>query len=259
MSGGLVVAGVDVALGGRKIVGEARFTAPRGKITGLVGPNGAGKSTLIGAVVGLHPVKPHALQFGDADLGLMDRRRRARLCAYVEQSAATQERLSVADVVALGRIPHTSLWVSDLGAEDKAIVASALARVGLEDFAARQFSTLSGGEQQRVHIARALAQQPQLLLLDEPTSHLDIRGQLQVLDLLRELAAAGGTVLLALHDLNLALSRCDWLVAMEGGSVVAEGVPTDVLSEDFLARVYGVRAKRITGPDGPVITYSSAL
>jgi len=255
----LLVTTAGVTLGGKPIVANASFTAPQRKITGLVGPNGAGKSTLIGAIVGLHKLASGAVRFGDHDLPALDRRIRARLCAYVEQSATTQERLSVTDVVALGRIPHRSPWTADLGAEDEAVAQEALRRVGMAAFAARQFSSLSGGEQQRVHIARALAQQPKLLLLDEPTSHLDIRGQLQVLDLLRELADAGGTVLLALHDLNLALARCDWLVVMNRGSVVAEGAPVEILTAALLAEVYGVAAHRLDGPDGPVITYRNAL
>ncbi len=255
MSAGLQVSGARVVKGGRAVVSDVRFAAPGGKITGLVGPNGAGKSTLIGAVVGLERLEQGTVLFDGADLMSMDRRSRAKLCAYVEQSAATEERLSVIDVVALGRIPHGSVWVTGPSAEDEAIVMGALGRVGMDDFAARQFNTLSGGEQQRVQMARALAQEPKLLVLDEPTSHLDIRAQLQVLDLLGDLAKAGGTVLLALHDLNLALRYCDWLVVLHGGQVAGEGVPADILTADLLARVYGVRARVLDGGVGPVIAY----
>ena len=255
MSAGLQVSGARVVKGGRAVVSDVRFAALGGKITGLVGPNGAGKSTLIGAVVGLERLEQGTVLFDGADLMAMDRRSRAKLCAYVEQSAATEERLSVVDVVALGRIPHGSVWVTGPSSEDAAIVMDALGRVGMAEFAARQFNTLSGGEQQRVQMARALAQEPKLLVLDEPTSHLDIRAQLQVLDLLGDLAKAGGTVLLALHDLNLALRYCDWLVVMDAGQVVAEGVPADILTADLLTRVYGVRARVLEGGAGPVIAY----
>lgn len=255
MSAGLHVSGASVIKGGRAVVSDVRFAASGGKVTGLVGPNGAGKSTLIGAVVGLERLEQGTVLFDGADLMAMDRRSRAKLCAYVEQSAATEERLSVVDVVALGRIPHGSVWVTGPSVEDEAIVMGALGRVGMDDFAARQFNTLSGGEQQRVQMARALAQEPKLLVLDEPTSHLDIRAQLQVLDLLGALAQAGGTVLLALHDLNLALRYCDWLVVLDGGQVVGEGVPADILTADLLARVYGVRAQVLEGGAGPVIAY----
>lgn len=259
MMEGVQVAGVNVRRGGKTIVADAAFSVPAGKVTGLVGPNGAGKSTLISAIVGLE--KPHSgsVSFEGADLVAMARRDRARICAYVEQSAGTEERLSVFDVAALGRVPHATAWTAGLGLEDEALVAGALERVGMSGFALRQFNTLSGGEQQRVHIARALVQEPRLLVLDEPTSHLDIRAQLQVLDLMGEEARAGGTILLALHDLNLALRSCDWLVVMHEGSVTAEGRPAEVLTPALLARVYGVRAQVIAGPSGPVIAYEGTL
>jgi iron complex transport system ATP-binding protein len=230
MTAGLTLSDVHLRRGGKPIVSGAGLTAPAGKLTGLVGPNGAGKSTLIGGIVGLERLEAGMVSFEGGDLAALGRRERARVCAYVEQSASTEERLSVRDVVALGR-------------------------VGMSAFAARAFNTLSGGEQQRVHIARALAQQPRLLVLDEPTSHLDIRAQLQVLALLAEEASAGGTVLLALHDLNLALRFCDWLVVMHEGQVAAEGLPAEVLTEGLLARVYGVMARLVPGPDGPIIVY----
>ncbi|KFL31108.1 hypothetical protein JP75_11000 [Devosia riboflavina] len=256
---GLRVGGVNIRRGGRNIVAGAQFSAPAGKVTGLVGPNGAGKSTLISAIVGIERPEAGELTFEGANLVAMGRRERAGICAYVEQSASTEERLSVADVVALGRIPHLPAWAVGLGTDDETVVAEALEKVGMARFAGRQFSTLSGGEQQRVHIARALAQEPKLLVLDEPTSHLDIRAQLQVLHLLGGLAKAGGTVLLALHDLNLALRFCDWLVVLDAGQVVAEGRPAEVLREDLLASVYGVYARLIEGPGGPVIAYEGTV
>lgn len=255
MTGGLDVVGASIVRGGKTIVSGVSFSAPRGCVTGLVGPNGAGKSTLIGALAGLDRLDVGVALFEGVDLARMDRRSRARICAYVEQSTATDERVSVVDVVALGRIPYGSTWTSGVSAEDAAIVMEALERVGMAEFAARQFNTLSGGEQQRVHMARALAQEPRLLVLDEPTSHLDIRAQLQVLDLLSERAKAGNTVLLALHDLNLALRYCDWLVVLDSGAVAAVGRPADILTADLLARVYGVRAALLVGPRGPVIAY----
>lgn len=244
---GLQINGVTLRSGGRVIVSGAGFKAPAGAVTGLVGPNGAGKSTLLSGVLGLAPVAAGQVVFGGRDLLGMDRRDRARLCAYVEQSATTEERISVSDVVALGRIPFQTPWQSR--AEDEAIVAEALAAVGLGGFAGRLYATLSGGERQRVQIARALAQQPHLLVLDEPTSHLDIHAQLQVLELLRARAAAGMSVLIALHDLNLAMRYCSHLVMMSGGGVVAEGAPETVLTPERLGAVYGVAARRIRDPE----------
>ena len=252
----LCVSGLSVIKSGTSIVSAASFTAPSGAVTGLIGPNGAGKSTLLAAILGLVPATGTA-QFDSINLPAMPRRDRARMVAFVEQSASTEERLTVRDVVALGRIPHEASWQSAPSTEDIAIVDAALAQTGMTAFATRRFDTLSGGEQQRVHLARALAQQPRLLLLDEPTSHLDIAGQLHLLSLLRRRAAGGTTVLLALHDLNLATRFCDHVVVLSKGSVAAEGAPGAVLTPALLETVYGVRARLV--PDletgGQLIVY----
>lgn len=259
MTPGLEIAGISLTRGDKPLVSGVRLSAPRGKVTGIVGPNGAGKSSLIGTIAGIERPDAGSVHFEGDDLLALSRRGRARLCAYVEQSTGTEERLSVFDVVALGRIPHGSVWAGGPTPEDDAVVRRALAQVCMDNFAPRLFNTLSGGEQQRVHIARALAQEPKLLVLDEPTSHLDIRGQLQVLDLLRQTAQRGCTVLLVLHDLNLALGQCDWIAVMDQGAIIAEGAPDTVLTEALLAEVYGVEARRIAGPDGPAFIYKTAL
>ncbi len=243
----LVVDAISVTKGGKAILSGVSFSAPSAAITGLIGPNGAGKSTLLTALFGLTPASGHAT-FETQDLLKMPRRDRARRAAYVEQSAATEERLSVRDVVALGRIPFQSALSSANAPEDDTIIDTALADAGMSAFADRRFDTLSGGEQQRVHIARALAQQPRLLVLDEPTSHLDISAQLQLLALLRRKAAAGMTILIALHDLNLAARSCDHLILMASGKVAAEGPPERVLTPENLHHVYGVRARLLPDP-----------
>lgn len=255
----LAVSGLSVRKQGKSILTDVSFTAPAGQVTGLIGPNGAGKSTLLSAILGLVPAAGGAA-FEGHDLPTMPRRQRARLVALVEQSASTEERLSVLDVIALGRIPHEASWQSAPGPADTAIIADALAQTGMTAFATRRFDTLSGGEQQRVHLARALAQQPRLLLLDEPTSHLDIAGQLQLLSLLRQKAGTGITVLLALHDLNLAARFCDHLVMLSNGKTRAEGPPADMLTPALLASVYGVTARLVPDPVAgrPVIVYDQA-
>jgi iron complex transport system ATP-binding protein len=255
----LLVSGLSVSKSGKAILSDVSFAAPTGQVTGLIGPNGAGKSTLLASLLGLVSAAGSA-QFEGHDLPAMKRRDRARLVAFVEQSAMTEERLTVRDVVALGRIPHEASWQSAPSPEDAAIIDMALAETGMTGFATRRFDTLSGGEQQRVHLARALAQQPRLLLLDEPTSHLDIRGQLQLLALLRRKAAQGMTVVLALHDLNLAARFCDHLVVLADGALAAEGVPREVLTPELLASVYGVSARPVPDPgsDRPLIVYDEA-
>jgi iron complex transport system ATP-binding protein len=243
----LAVHSMGVRKGSANLLRDVSFTAPGGAVTGLIGPNGAGKSTLLKALLGLETASGDA-PFESHDLLAMPRRDRARLAAYVEQSSATEERLSVRDVVALGRIPFEATWQAAPSQADLAIIEAALAESDMTGFADRRFSTLSGGEQQRVQVARALAQQPRLLVLDEPTSHLDIRAQLQLLLLLRRKAAGGMTILLAIHDLNLAARFCDHLVLLRDGAVAAEGAPRQVLTEARLRDIYGVEA-RILPPD----------
>jgi iron complex transport system ATP-binding protein len=257
---GLVVRDALVRVGERAILDGASLTAPGGAVTGLIGPNGAGKSTLISAILGLRRLSFGTIAFDDADVPGMKPAERARLCASVEQFASTTERLTVRDVVSLGRLPFQSTWQSTPTPDDDAIVAAAIKRLGLVAFAERLYHTLSGGEQQRVQIARALAQQPRLLLLDEPTSHLDIQAQLLVLELLRQQAGQGCTVLLVMHDLNLAARYCDHLIVMLAGQVVAEGAPADILTAELLLEVYGVHASvvRLPGSAHPLVVYDRA-
>mgnify|MGYP001034646494 CR=1 FL=1 len=256
MSAGLVVSGVSVQLGGRVIVDATDMAAPTGSVTGLIGPNGAGKSTLMRAILGL-VAATGSVRFDEADLLTLPRRMRAQFTAFVEQSSDTDARLTAREVVLLGRIPFQSIWDAAPSAEDLAQAEAAMAAVDMTAFAGRLYQTLSGGEQQRIQIARALAQQPRLLLLDEPTSHLDVHAQLAMLDLLRRRARAGAAVLVALHDLNLAASFCDSLVLLHAGQVAAAGPPDAVLTPALFRQVYGVEATILRHPgDGrPLIAY----
>jgi iron complex transport system ATP-binding protein len=255
----LSVRDLRVVKAGKPILNGVTMAAPGGALTGLIGPNGAGKSTLLRALLGLEAATG-SVTFEDHDLRSLPRRDRARLAAYVEQSSMTEDRVTVADVVGLGRMPFEAAWQSAPSEEDHAVIISALAETGMTGFATRRFSTLSGGEQQRVQVARALAQQPRLLLLDEPTSHLDIRAQLQLLALLQAKAKAGTTVVIAIHDLNLAARFCDHLVLMDHGTVVTEGAPATVLTPHLLLKIYGVRARLLPGsePHRPSIVFDAA-
>ncbi|HEY8577057.1 MAG TPA: ABC transporter ATP-binding protein [Devosia sp.] len=254
---GLIVQNLDVALSGQSLVRDITFSAPVGAVTGLIGPNGAGKSTLMRAMLGLGPIGGGTVHFGGEDLLALPARQRAQRVAFVEQSNTTEARLAVGDVVLLGRIPFQSVWQFAPSAADVAMVEAALAAVGMLAFRDRLYHTLSGGEQQRVQIARALAQEPRLLVLDEPTSHLDIHAQLTMLDLLQQRARAGMTVVLALHDLNLAAAYCDQLVVLHGGATAAQGNPSEVLSPSLLKAVYGVAASVLPHPatGKPLIAY----
>ena len=258
---GLEVSAASVTVGSNALLDTVTFTAPRGLLTGLIGPNGAGKSTLMRAVLGLQPLTSGAITFDGRDLPSMPRRDRARISALVEQSSASDTHFSGRDVVLLGRIPFQSVWQAAPSPDDEVAVAAALEAVGMSSFAMRLYQTLSGGEQQRLQIARALAQQPQLLLLDEPTNHLDVNAQLTTLALMRDRAKAGATILLALHDLNLAAAYCDSLVVLHRGRVAAQGAPGDVLTPALMRAVYQVDTSVLPHPatGRPILAYNSPL
>ncbi|NLU68461.1 ABC transporter ATP-binding protein [Streptomyces sp. HNM0574] len=241
------------AAGGRPLVDGVSLTARPGRTVGVVGPNGSGKTTLLRCVYGtLKPTSGRLLLDG-RDMAELGPKRRARRVATVPQDGADGFGLTVREIVAMGRSPHKRFWEPD-GAADEELVRHALARVGAGALTGRPFGELSGGERQRVLLARALAQQPALLILDEPTNHLDVRYQWEVLALVR---ALGTTNLIALHDLNLAAYHCDLLYVLAKGRLVASGPPHEVLTEELLAEVYGVRAEVTVHPvtRAPTVVY----
>ncbi|MEU9284335.1 ABC transporter ATP-binding protein [Streptomyces sp. NPDC048275] len=228
---------VSRTAGGRLILDGVGLTPAPGAMTGLLGPNGSGKSTLLRLLCGVLAPASGVVTLDGRPLAELRRKDIARRVAVVEQQADTQVELSVAEVVRLGRVPHRRAWIPPTPADEDA-VRSALDRTGLADRPDQPWHTLSGGERQRVQIARALAQEPRELLLDEPTNHLDLQHQLDVLDLVSALPV---TSVVALHDLNLAAMYCDQVVVLGRGRVVAAGTPGDVLTEELIAEVYGVR------------------
>ncbi|WP_404870459.1 ABC transporter ATP-binding protein [Kitasatospora griseola] len=229
---------LHVALAGRDVVAGVHLVAESGEIAGLIGPNGSGKSTLLRAVYRHLAPRAGRVLLDGRDLTALSRAEAARQLAALPQERGEAFELTVRQMVGLGRLPHQRAFAAD-SAEDRAQTARALDRVGMGGHAERRFAELSGGERQRVLLARALAQQPEVLVLDEPTNHLDIRHQVELLALLR---AQRATTLVALHDLNAAASVCDRLHVLAGGTLVASGPPREVLTADLLAEVFGVRA-----------------
>ncbi|MBP0438667.1 ABC transporter ATP-binding protein [Tianweitania sediminis] len=228
---------------GKAIVSGVDLAINEGETLGLIGPNGSGKSTLLKLLGGIRQPTRGAVSLQGRDIASMPRRKVAQIIAFLEQQAETTEAITVRDAVELGRTP----WLGPLqpwSPEDDRIVADALRDTDMTGFEKRQWATLSGGERQRAHLARSLAQRPEILLLDEPTNHLDIQHQLSILQLVSSLPV---TAVIALHDLNQALS-CDRVGVMAGGRLVALGKPEDVLSVERVTAVFGVRASIITDP-----------
>ncbi|MCG7621797.1 ABC transporter ATP-binding protein [Epibacterium sp. Ofav1-8] len=225
---------------GPLILHETSFHLPAGRVLGVVGANGAGKSSLLRLLYRYQSPRSGQVLVDGADLWAMPPRQAARRVAAVLQEQPTDFGLTVKDIVALGRLPHRD-GLATSGQRDAAIIDSALRRLDLTGFSHRTLATLSGGERQRVMVARALAQEPQVLILDEPTNHMDVRHQLELLALIRNLDL---TIVTSLHDLNLAAEVCDDMLLMSDGRVMGFGTPGVVLSETRVSQAFGVQARR---------------
>lgn len=213
------------------------LVAPAGRITAVVGPNGSGKSTLVRAMLGRLPLERGRISIDEDDLTALPARERARRVAVVTQRESSAFPLPVRELVALGRHPHLGSF-SGWGAADEAAVRAAIDQAGIKDLVDRSSDELSGGEWQRARIARALAQQASSLVLDEPTTFLDIAHEMSVFELLASLARGGIAVLLVSHQLNLVARFADQIVLLHRGVVAATGTPAEVMRGDILERVY---------------------
>ena len=222
----------------KTIVSDVSLTVAPGETVGLIGPNGSGKSSLLRLLAGLRRPASGQVEINGQDISTVSRKALSRQVAFVQQSAATDTNVTVADVVRLGRTPHRSA-LSGWSEADESAVTRALERVDMTAHRRQSWQTLSGGERQRVHIARALAQTPQVMFLDEPTNHLDIHHQIEILRMVRDLDL---TSVVALHDLNLAAMFCDRIVVFEAGAVRACGTPDAVLTSEILRDVFRVSA-----------------
>jgi iron complex transport system ATP-binding protein len=240
---------VSVALDGTVVVDGVSATVDAGEWLAVIGPNGAGKSTMLRAVAGLLRHRG-TVEIDGAPVAGLSPRARARRVAYAPQVPAMPPGMTVADYVLLGRTPYLG-YLGREGRHDRAVAASVLDRLDLTAVTGRQLGALSGGEQQRVVLARALAQQADVLLLDEPTTALDIGHQQQVLDLVDRLRLDDGlTVVSSLHDLTVAGQYADRLLLLVGGRAVATGVPAEVLTEAAVGAHYGASVQVTTGSDG---------
>ncbi|HXO17767.1 MAG TPA: ABC transporter ATP-binding protein [Candidatus Dormibacteraeota bacterium] len=249
---------VALRIGGRSLLTAVDAHVATGEFVAILGPNGVGKTTLLRAIAGLHAPSAGTISI-DGQLNAHLRPiERARRVALVTGDEVMFDELRVADVISIGRFPHRGWWQWRAGDDDVLAVATALAAVRLEDFADRLFSTLSAGERQRVWIALGLAQQTAILLLDEPTSHLDVRVAHEILNLLRGLARAGKTVVCALHDLNEAAAYADRIALLGDGTLLELAPPDELLTGSALERVYGIAMERIRIAGGRLRVFARA-
>ena len=232
---------VSFSVEAKTLLDRVDMRAERGQFVGLIGPNGAGKSTLLRTLSGVLRHQQGAVWLEGSDLGAMPARDVAAMLALVPQIAPYTQGFTAFELVLMGRYPHLGRFAVEGQADDR-IARDAMLLTETDHFAPRTLDTLSGGERQRVFLARALAQQPRVLLLDEPTSNLDILHQLTILGLVRQLVDNGLTAIAAIHDLNLAARYCDRLVLLSNGGVVTEGAPEEVLTPETIESAFGVRS-----------------
>ena len=233
----IALEGVTVTLGDRPVVDDVDVRIAEGEWVALIGPNGAGKTTMLRAIAGLVPFDG-AIAIHGTSTSAMHRRELARTVAVVPQAPSTPSWMTVGEYVLLGRTPHLGALARE-GAADYLAATRALERLDLLGFRDRLLGTLSGGEKQRAVVARALAQEAGIVILDEPTAALDIGHQQQALELLDDLRGESGlTLLAAMHDLTLAAQYADRMVLLDAGRIVADGPPTDVLTQGLIAAHY---------------------
>jgi iron complex transport system ATP-binding protein len=239
---------LNVRLDGHLILEDVDFEMGTGSWVGLIGPNGSGKTTLLRAI-GAHIPFEGAIQLDDRAVEDWSPSERARRLSYVQQAPSLTFDFTVEELVLLGRAPHRG-WLQAYRTDDRALVREALSKVDLEGFASRSVLSLSGGEMQRVFLAQALVQEADLLLLDEPTAHLDVHYQFAFMEQIAALVREGHTVLAVFHDLELAARYADRLLVLQEGRLVADGRPETVLTPQCLAEVFGMRARTQRRDDG---------
>ncbi|MBX8567008.1 Fe(3+) dicitrate ABC transporter ATP-binding protein FecE [Pseudomonas cichorii] len=238
---------LDIGYGDTRIVQALSFSPPPGKVTALIGPNGCGKSTLLKAFARILTPQSGTLSLDGQAYAQLSPRELARKIAFLPQVLPIPEGVSVRQLVAYGRSPHNSLW-GRLSGADRSSVDQALQRMELEALAERPLSDLSGGQRQRAWLAMVLAQDAAIVLLDEPTTYLDISHQVELLDLMRQLSVEGKTVITVLHDINQACRYADHLAVMQAGRLVASGTPDEVLDAELVSRVFDVQVQIMREP-----------
>ena len=232
---------ISVSINEKEIVHGISLDIPEGKVTAIIGPNGCGKSTTLKALSRILPYKG-SVTFKGQEMSTLSQREFAKCLAILTQSPQAPSDLTVNDLVEMGRFPHRG-FLGRAGKDDKEHVEWALEQTGVKEMRYRLLNTLSGGERQRAWIAMALAQRPEVLLLDEPTTYLDICHQLEIMQLITRLnQELGLTVVMVVHDLNHAIMYADHVVVVKAGQLVTSGAPREIITADLLAEVFRVKA-----------------
>jgi len=244
--------GLSFAYDGRRVLADVDVSFSASELVALVGPNGAGKSTLLRVLLGLLPARSGSVSVLGRPLSELSRREIAQRVAFLPQETHSDFAFTVRELVGMGRLPHLGRFRPE-GEADVRAVERALEQTATAAFAARLASELSGGERQRVLLARAIAQTTDVLLLDEPTSNLDVAHQLEVIRLLHGLSRSGKAVAIALHDLSLAARYADRVIVLSAGEIAAQGSPRDVITAELLARHFRIHARVEHGEDGVLV------
>lgn len=244
---GLRAVDISVGYGERRVISGLDISVPTGELTVIVGPNASGKSTLLRALARMVPLRGGQVFLDGVALGDYRPKALARELGMLPQSPIAPEGITVYELVSRGRYPHQAPW-RQWSSADEAAVQEAMDRAGVAELSDRALGELSGGQRQRVWIALALAQETKILLLDEPTTYLDIAHQVEVLNLARDLYREGFTVVVVLHELSLAFRYASNLVVMKDGAVVTSGAVDDVVTADLIEDVYGIRATLLADP-----------
>jgi iron complex transport system ATP-binding protein len=254
-TGRIAARGLQVGYGDTTVIDGLDISIPDGKVTTIVGPNGCGKSTLLRSLVRLLAPTAGQVLLDGTDISTLRTKDVARVLGLLPQNPVAPDGLTVAELVSRGRHPHQS-WYRQWSKKDEVAVAEALAQTDCTDLADGTIDTLSGGQRQRVWIALTLAQQTDVIMLDEPTTYLDLSHSIDVLDLVDDLCHKHGkTVVMVLHDLNLAVRYSDWIVVMRDGAIIREGIPADVITTELLYDAFGLRSHILEDPisGGPMI------
>lgn len=232
----LQVKNLEVDISTKKIIKNVTFSVEDSEFVGLIGPNGSGKSTLLKAIYRVLKYTSGSVFLNGQDMKKINPKDIAKNLGVVSQFNNINFDFKVLDVVLMGRSPHKSLLQSE-NEGDYNIAIDSLKKVGMENYADRGFSSLSGGEKQRVILARSLTQKPKILILDEPTNHLDIKYQIEIMNVVKKL---GICVLAALHDISLASQYCDKIIVLKDGNIVTQGTPEDVVTSEMIKSVYDI-------------------